>query len=264
MNYDQIIPRENFKSRGRDIGNRKLIVAVSGKNDRFGSQYSAQISGFVFARRYGLIYRFSPFFGDKDSTMASEFCGLKSDEEDDTTIEPDVFFHRKCSKAYGNIKEFFTKSAIEELRQMYHQSSKPEAIKCDVAVHIRRGDVGCIDVWGKKNADGTPYRHWLQRYDDNEYYKKAIEQIRKAHGKDVKICIFSQGRNEEFSDLIDEYITLHLNGDWRVAYHSMVKAPILVTSISEFSWTAGILSIGTVYANKRMYFNKLDHWKEIN
>ena len=265
MNYDEIIPRESFRSRGSSaIGCRRLIVVVNGKNDRFGSQYSAQMSGFVFARKHGFIYRFSPFFGDKDSAMASEFCGMCSDKEDDSTIEPDVFFHRLCSPSLRNIKEFFTKSVIEELRQMYYQSYKPEAIKCDVAVHIRRGDVGCIDVRGKKNADGTPYRHWLQRYDDNEYYKKVIRQVREAHGKDIKICIFSQGKDKDFSDLIDEYITSHLNGDWRIAFHSMVEAPILVTSISEFSWTAGILSKGTVYANKRMFLNKLEHWKEFN
>ena len=35
----------------------KLILMVSGKNDRFGSQYSAQMSAFALARYNDCIYR---------------------------------------------------------------------------------------------------------------------------------------------------------------------------------------------------------------
>lgn len=48
--------------------NKKYILTVSGKNDRFGSQYSAQMSGFVFARRHNCIYRFSAFLATNSLT----------------------------------------------------------------------------------------------------------------------------------------------------------------------------------------------------
>ena len=44
---------------------------------------------------------------------------------------------------------------IDEMRRMYYSTWKPEPIKCDVAIHIRRGDVGRIDNHGRKNSDGN-------------------------------------------------------------------------------------------------------------
>ncbi len=49
---------------------KKLILIVSGKNDRFGSQYSAQMSAFALARYNNCIYRFTRFRGDKHSEFA--------------------------------------------------------------------------------------------------------------------------------------------------------------------------------------------------
>ena len=251
----------------QESNNKKYIVCVSGKNDRFGSQYCAQMSGFVFARFHNNIYRFSPFFGDKDSCMASEFCGMKSDNDDEVSREAEIRFHRHCDFVHGTeVDKYFNKEVIQELRNMYYSSWKPEPIRCDVAMHIRRGDVGCIDVRGKKNPDGTPYRHWMQRYDSNEYYINAIKFLReKKKNNSLKIAIFSQGNENDFKEFLnDPNIKLFLNGDWRIAYHSMVEAPILVTSISEFAWTAGVLSKGEIYKNKRMFRNPLKNWLSLD
>jgi hypothetical protein len=251
----------------KDLSNnmvRKIIV-VTGKNDRFGSQYSAQISGFAMARRYNNIYRFSPFFGDKHSDIATEFCGMKSDKDDILTREPDMKYQRHCNPAQDReINEFFPESVIQEIRAMYYTTWKPDPVPCDVAMHIRRGDVGHIE-YRIKNPDGTPYRHWLQRYDSNEYYKDCIEFLRKEYNNpELKIVIFSQGKKEEFEDLCDnEHVSLCLDGDWRIAYHSLVKAPILITSISEFAWTAGLLSEGIVYRNERMFRWPLKKWLKL-
>jgi hypothetical protein len=250
-----------------DSKNKKYILTVSGKNDRFGSQYSAQMSGFAFARLHNCIYRFSAFVGDKHSDMASEFCGMKSDVDDDIHRSPEIRIHRHCDISQGNeIDNYFNENVINELRQMYYSTWKPEPIQCDVAIHIRRGDVGCIDSRGRQNSDGTPYRHWIERYDDNNYYVESIKFIRnKKNNPNLKICIFTQGVKEDFKEFLDdENITLYLNGDWRIAYHSLVKAPILVTSISEFAWTAGILSNGEIYKNPRMFRRPLKHWYTIH
>lgn len=247
--------------------NEKKILIVSGKNDRFGSQYSAQMSGFAYARYNNYIYRFTKFFGDKHSEIATEFCGMKSDIDDNIDKEPEVKFQRHCNISQSHeVDKYFNKEVIQELRNMYYSSWKPEPIRCDVAMHIRRGDVGCIDVRGKKNQDGTLYRHWMQRYDSNEYYINAIKFLReKKKNNSLKIAIFSQGNENDFKEFLnDPNIKLFLNGDWRIAYHSMVEAPILVTSISEFAWTAGVLSKGEIYKNKRMFRNPLKNWLSLD
>ena len=40
---------------------RKIVIA-KGKNDRFGSQYSAQMSAFAYARYNNYIYRSQTFY----------------------------------------------------------------------------------------------------------------------------------------------------------------------------------------------------------
>lgn len=245
----------------------KLILIVSGKNDRFGSQYSAQMSGFALARYNDCIYRFTRFKGDKHSSIASDFCGLKSDDDDDTSREPDIRYQRHCDKAQGNdVDKYFTDKIIREIRELYFSTWKPDYKHCDIAIHIRRGDVGCIDAWGKKNSDGTPYRHWQQRYDDNQFYVKVINFLRNTYGSDKKIVIFSQGTRNHFQeilDLKDNNLDFCLEGDWRITHLSLVKAPIMVCSISEFAWTAGLLSEGIVYRNERMFRKPLQAWKKL-
>lgn len=246
---------------------KKLILIVSGKNDRFGSQYSAQMSAFALARYNDCIYRFTRFKGDKHSEIASDFCGLKSDEDDDILREPEIKYSRHCDKAQGNdVDKYFNKEIIKELREQYYSTWKPEPVKCDIAIHIRRGDVGCIDVRGRKNSDNTPYRHWKQRYDDNLFYVKVINFLRHVYGSDKKIVIFSQGKTSDFQEILDmkdENVDFCLEGDWRIAHLSLVKAPIMVCSISEFAWTAGLLSEGIVYRNERMFRKPLQAWKKL-
>tara|TARA_Y100000748_G_scaffold304176_1_gene312282 strand:- start:2967 stop:3773 length:807 start_codon:yes stop_codon:yes gene_type:complete len=245
----------------------KLILIVSGKNDRFGSQYSAQMSAFALARYNDCIYRFTRFKGDKHSEIASDFCGLKSDSDDDILREPDIKYQRHCDVAQGNyVDKYFNENTIKEIREQYYSTWKPEPIQCEIAIHIRRGDVGCIDGWGKKNNDGTPYRHWKQRYDDNQFYVKVINFLRKTYDSNKKIVIFSQGKLGDFQeilDLKDNYLEFCLEGDWRIAHFSLVKAPIMVCSISEFAWTAGLLSEGIVYRNERMFRKPLKVWKKL-
>lgn len=258
------IPKEAWISTEEIAPDSNLILVVTGKNDRFGSQYSAQMSGFAFCRHHNLIFRFTEFNGDKDSEKAARFCGMSSDKIDDKNIKPHIRFKRHCNISQGkDVDKYFTIQTIQELRFMYYSSFKPDHIKCDVALHIRRGDVGLKDK-DRKNKDGTPYIHWEQRYDNNDYYKRAIQYIRREHGKNINFVIFSQGEKKDFDDLIDENVSMYLNKDWTVAFHSLVKAPILVTSISEFAWTAGVLNEGVVYANKRMFRSPLKSWKKLD
>lgn len=241
---------------------RKIVIA-KGKNDRFGSQYSAQMSAFAYARYNNYIYRFTPFFGDKHSKMASEFCGMKSDIDDDISLNYDKKERHYNQSQDKDVNKYFNNNVINELREMYFNVSKPEPVKCDIAIHIRRGDVGLIDKRKPKNPDGSANRNWMQRYNDNNYYVKTINFLRKKYDKNLKIVIFSQGKEEDFKEIVDlqdDNIEFSLNGDWRIAHISLVNAPILINSISEFSWTAALLSNGIIYKNDRMFRYPLDKW----
>lgn len=71
---------------------------------------------------------------------------MKSDADDDISRLPEIKIHRQCDISQEmEIDIYFNKNTIDELRQMYYSTWKPEPIKCNVAIHIRRGDVGRIN-----------------------------------------------------------------------------------------------------------------------
>ena len=63
--------------------------------------------------------------------------GIVSDEIDkNEEIQLDTFNGLKVYK-----KEDVTDDILKELQEMYYNSPKPSYIDCDIAVHIRRGNV---------------------------------------------------------------------------------------------------------------------------
>ena len=163
---------------------KSKILTITGKGDGFGAQYQAIISGLAFARFNGYIYRHTPFNKIEHIDYPKEmelFCGFKSDNEDDISREIDIiddYINEIHDSKTPDI--YYNDDFLEEIRELYMSTPKPDNCKYNVAVHIRRGDViadsNCHDI----NI----------RYTPNETYLIIMNYIRTQY-KNATFCIKS-------------------------------------------------------------------------
>lgn len=231
---------------------RKICSSL--KTDGFGAQYWANMTCIAYCRNNNFIYRHSNYIRirhfDRNTeklllpNLLNEFTGLKSDEDDDINREIDD--KKAWTFPYSNNSdEWFSPSIIQEIRKMYYSTSKPKIIECDVAIHIRRGDVQ------ENNINRTRFRPL-------SYYKNIIDKL-KQKNKNCKFAIFSEGKIEDFKEIQDENIEFHLNEDLLISFHSMVKANIFVMGYSCLSLCIAILNENTVIYMKNQ-FKPLKKW----
>ena len=156
-----------------------------------------------------------------------------------------------------DVGEYYTDAVLELLRAKYHSTPKPQLPSAcygavDVsdhgsanalppayaAIHIRRGDV---------TEDAHP-----RRFTPNDSYLPLLRSLVARH-PDLPIIIFSQGRPDDFEELIhalkSSTVALCLDEDVRSSFHALVCAKVLVVARSSFSYCAGLLTRGTVYCD---------------
>ncbi len=122
-----------------------------------------------------------------------------------------------------------------------------DSSKINIAVHIRRGDVV---KWKQEQI-----ANWQARWLDNSYFINVLIKLTQVlQDKSIAIHIYSQGELTEFEEFKQfPEVIFHINEDAFQTFHGMVLADILVTSPSDFSYIAGILSQGIKIA-------KLPYW----
>tara|TARA_Y100000385_G_scaffold78502_2_gene79743 strand:+ start:5663 stop:7405 length:1743 start_codon:yes stop_codon:yes gene_type:complete len=245
---------KNYAEKSPIILNAKTErkICASHKSDGFGAQYWANMTCFAYCRNNNYIYRHIPYTRiahyknakDLVPKVLNEFTGLKSDKDDD--VKRKVDDQRAWTFPYAQKNsQWFTPQICKELRDMYNSTPKPEPIKCDVAIHIRRGDI--------REGNG--------RYISLHFYGKVIEKF-KQKNPDYRVVVFSEGVIEDFKELEQKNVTFVLNGDTQLAFHSMVKAKNFVMGYSCFSLCPAILNENQVYYYTNN-FNKLDHWIDV-
>ena len=125
----------------------KYILLGTSKKDGFGAQYIANICCYIKCRTEGKLYKHIPYTyidhnydnNDNYSKQLNDFTGLKSDNLSDIKDEDieEIIIGWQYPLIYNNNTDKY----IRELREMYDSTWKPEPIPCDVAIHIRRGDI---------------------------------------------------------------------------------------------------------------------------
>lgn len=247
------------------------IVYSNKKQDGFGSLYVCCLCCLVTCRQKGYIYRHTMFQElrgdvhhnyDKDKEFAiylNDFTGLISDASDNLAIEAHYGVGGGVQGGFPikDTNKYFNETMLSEIRKMYYSTWNPKPIPCDVAIHIRRGDI----ARNPKIINGKKL-YGSERAISIEYFKRKIVELQSKSITPLNFIIFSEGKDEDFKEiLIDGYnITLYLNTELRETFHSMVKAPILVLSPSMMSIAAALLNTGEIHYYKWNAFNKLNHW----
>ena len=251
-----------------DFNKSKTLMTIYGKTDGFGSQLQAIFSLIAYCYYKGYTYVHTPMYAmhhndehirDFPNYMNSfiniehKFSTVNQLSNFDNSI---VHKQKEGPFVHGSLhpEYFYNDHVLNLFREMYFSKDKPhinynESFK-NIALHIRRGDVNIIK--------------YPSRFISNQEY---IELLKKIDLSNSVIHIFSEGKNEDFQDIINNFpennFEMHLNANIQKTFHSLVMADTLVLSKSSFSYCAGLLNKNTIIANliTRWWHKPLKSWK---
>lgn len=141
-----------------------------------------------------------------------------------------------------------TRLIRNKIKQDFNLNAPKKQDYIDIAVHIRRGDVG-------------PY--FADRWIDDSYYLEVINKLKeKYNGKNYKITIYTQRRNFNpyfYNGYEISYDDETLDNEiWK----KLIFSDVLVLGRSAYSYSAGILCDGLViYPRDKFFHPKLNDWK---
>ncbi|MFI5333718.1 MAG: hypothetical protein ACHQT8_00950 [Chlamydiales bacterium] len=234
------------------------------RSDGFGAQFQTIIYAMLYAEMNQQTFLYSPFVSmehnydnDPDFIKKKEWLANVIDyfpHNNDVALQTKisvrdfvVFFDQNIGQcietsAFKNIKEIFR---VNKDRSRYFDDEH-----LHIAGHIRRSNSHDNRVDGTDTPDSV-YLNII-----NNLRQKYLTQRPLFH-------IYSQGRPKKFrKTFLGDDIVLHINASIEETFTSMVLADVLVLSRSSFSYTAGLLSNGTVYY-MRFWVSPLPSWIEV-
>ncbi|QJE99076.1 hypothetical protein [Luteolibacter luteus] len=259
---------------------KESFITCRDRDDGGGAQISARISAMILARLRGLTYAHSPVaevahapegISAADWSRAWEgFFNLGTGEPSAAEIEargfpirpvpkPHRFLPRSrclqvvahCHKVTDHHPEAWAGIA-PLLRERYFFSQKPQLAgygtgQVQVAVHLRRGDVGSTG-------------RFSERFTGDDIVLERLKKVIAAIGPDrVKIRLFSQGDPGSFQAFTDLGAQLHLDDDVFETFHHFVSSDVLFVAKSTFSYLGGIIG-GNVCLYEPFWHPKLPDW----
>lgn len=252
-----------------------------------GDQLASWISGYYYADSFGVKYAYSRFYPDR----WEQFLGFGRGEEyaadliqnreykkvilpwfDEESISDDRLIHNIMASYQGQKIVFFLElnqiytaqyGAMNAVRDKFNKSHPPigEALlykpdELSIAVHIRRGDIAGGQLTGKVQL--------TQRWLNNDYYVTILNQLLPLlEGKKTAVYLFSQGTKDEFKEF-ERFGPVHYCMDMpaTASFLHMVRADILITGKSSFSYKPALLSEGIRISPKNFWheYPKLRSW----
>lgn len=248
---------------------RHWLAAVPNQSAGIGHQLANWISGYWHARQFGLGFAHVPFSDPKWERLLGFSRGEASaealiangcrriqlplfDEFDPDSRsmiarivrsyrkEPVVFFLEQDQgyrDQYGvreDIQDKFWSNFLEN-----GVSTRYDASRFNIAVHIRRGDIVAGLATGNANLS--------MRFQSAKYFGAILEQVVPITSRErpVSIWVFSQGAESEFEEFA-KYgeVRMCTDMDQYESFIHLAKADLLVTSKSSFSYKPALLSHG--------------------
>lgn len=209
------------------------IYTVAGKQDGFGAQYQAVMSGIAYCEYMNYKYVHTPFVKMAhcpDANRMNEFIGMPT--KNDSNINFDIqeqyslIVHRSKTPDI-----YYSENVKNTIRKHYYSTAKPIISNFDIAIHIRKGDVSSANK---------------KRFTDNNIYRRIIFMLKNKYPQ-YSICIYSEGNLDDFEQLFSQNVYFCLNETIEKTFHSLVRAKVLVTAKSSLSYSAALLNTNTIY-----------------
>lgn len=224
----------------------KNVVTNPKRTDGFGAQFQTIIYAIIYAEQEGKTFIYTPFqqmehnydndaqFLQKKEWLVNlkDSFPLNSNPHLQTisTIDFIRYFEQHldvCAKSHAlkNIKAIFrqNKDRSKYFGEGYH-----------IAVHVRKHNLHDNRIDGTNTPDSV--------------YLTTIERLRQKYTSHRPFFhLYSQGKEEDFKIYTGSDFVWHLNESVEDTFIGLVLADALVTSRSSFSYTAALLSEGSVY-----------------
>ncbi len=264
-------------------------LTILNRNDGFGSQLNAKLSGFAFCEKtQDYRYIHTPFvhIGHEWSERADDvnrymnFPSVDTQAVDESRIS--------IPAVWNDPGYWYDSKVLTALRcQFWEGPSDKSAADIDIAVHIRRGDVNR----NSKNSNGRACGRTRARYQTDRFWNKFIPKIAAEYPDSYIINIYSEGRPEDFQPIFDGPIqwpddllqrvvlkvdaltnnakiseSIYSEYNMLNSWHEMVSAKVLVQAKSGLSYTAGIYNENDVWFSSHSHRavgqkHPLSHWK---
>jgi hypothetical protein len=239
-----------------------LFITNSVLQDGFGSQFQNIIAAVIYAELNNKTYVYSPFQKmehnyDKDRDFIAK-------KEQFINFIDNFAINAARYNANGkiNYKAFFDanvarcaqSSALKKIKTIFRANKNTDNYfnnnNVNIAIHIRRSNSHDSRISGTDAPD--------------RLFLDIINQFRVMHYSENPLFhLYSQGNSENFEAFQAPDIILHINKSIEDTFLGMVLADILVAGASSFSYTAALLSEGTVYYIP-FWHAPLPHWISVN
>lgn len=247
----------------------RYLTQVPNAGAGIGHQMGNWNAGYWFAEKFKIKYAYSPFsdagwdkflgFGQNE-VMAFELLrkGYKKRKLpyfDEKSQQETEMINRIIDSYEGQKVVFFLQldqfyedqfGVMKAIKRKFNEAEERKndnliyGKDCiNIAVHIRRGDI----VIGQKTQEEGLMKRWLT----TGYYEKILQSLEKEvlKGQKFHMYLFSQGKPEDFPELQGiSNLSFCLDMTPKECFLHMVKADILVTSKSSFSYKPALLSDG--------------------
>ena len=219
------------------------------RTDGFGSQFQTILYSIIYAELAQKTYLYTPFTSlehnyDEDPEFIAkkewlvnliDHFPINRDETLQLNISPTDYIRFFES----HLNECANSASLKDLKKIFRLNKErknyfdPDLFH--IAVHIRRPNAHDSRVLGTNTPDNT--------------YVQIIKSLRGRYLDQPRLFhIFSQGDLEDFNRAFGaDDVIFHLNGPVEDTFIAMVLADVLVTSTSSLSYTAALLSDGTIY-----------------
>jgi hypothetical protein len=140
----------------------------------------------------------------------------------------------------GGFNTTVGRAALREVAQRREARTRPR-----VAVHVRRGDVKIGNA---------------KRTRPNAYYIHEISNARRDFPS-ASVTVFSQGKEEDFSEFVSIGCALALNTKLDVAWRAFMQADVFIMSPSSFSYVPALLNFAGSVVYTPFWHLPLAKWR---
>ena len=269
---------KNSKGMNRGV-HIAYMSAVPNPGAGIGHQMANWIAGYWFAQKFNLPFSHSPFtgvswekilgFGDGEIAVEdlvrnagykkvllplfdeyNKFEVVRTKKIIESYVAQKVVFVLEQDQFYRDqfgvinvIQDKFYRSCARNNFSLSYDSAY-----LNIAIHVRRGDISHAQASGNPNL--------LLRWQDSCYFENVLKSLldKLSITKPVRIYLFSQGRQEDFSgfEQLGE-VKYCLDMEATDSFLHMVFADILITSKSSFSYKPALLSRGIKICPKNFW-----------